>query len=104
MSAAEIERFVSDLASDELLREKAVNASEGVASLVAIAQEHGYDITVDEAHQYVQANAQGELSDAQLDTVAGGKGGADVLVFMTGGTPSASGPAAVEIVCAASVA
>ncbi|MRH79010.1 Nif11-like leader peptide family natural product precursor [Spiribacter sp. C176] len=104
MSAAEIERFVSDLASNELLREKAVNASEGVESLVAIAQEHGYDITVDEAQQYVQANAQGELSDDQLDTVAGGKGGVGEFVLVTGGAPSASGPAAVEIVCAASVA
>lgn len=89
MSAAEIERFVSDLASDELLREKAVNASEGVASLVAIAQEHGYDIGVDEARAYIQANTQGELSDDQLDTVAGGKtvvSGGGPYILVTGHT------------------
>lgn len=73
MSQAEIERFVNDLASNESLRETVVNASEGVESLVAIAQDHGYDINVDEARDYIQANTQGELSDDQLDAVAGGK-------------------------------
>ncbi|MRH79011.1 Nif11-like leader peptide family natural product precursor [Spiribacter sp. C176] len=73
MSQAEIERFVNDLASNESLRETVVNASEGVESLVAIAQDHGYDINIDEARDYIQANTQGELSDDQLDAVAGGK-------------------------------
>lgn len=73
MSQAEIERFVNDLASNESLRETVVNASEGVESLVAIAQDHGYDINIDEARDYIQANTQGDLSDDQLDAVAGGK-------------------------------
>ena len=73
MSQAEINRFVNDLASNEDLREMVVNNSEGVESLVAIAQDQGYDISVDEATDYIQANTQGELSDEQLDAVAGGK-------------------------------
>ena len=74
MSQAEIERFVNDLASNESLRESVVNNSEGVDSLVAIAQDKGYDINIDEARDYIQANAKGELNDEQLDSVAGGKG------------------------------
>ncbi|MBS3785753.1 MAG: Nif11-like leader peptide family RiPP precursor [Gammaproteobacteria bacterium] len=73
MSQAEIDRFVNDLASNESLRETVVNNSEGVESLVAIAQDQGYDINIDEARDYIQANTQGELSDDQLDAVAGGK-------------------------------
>lgn len=81
MSQAEIERFVNDLASNESLRETVVNASEGVESLVAIAQDHGYDINIDEARDYIQANTQGELSDDQLDAVAGGKTSVFTSVF-----------------------
>lgn len=101
MSAAEIERFVSDLASDELLREKAVNASEGVASLVAIAQEHGYDITVDEARAYIQANTQSELSDDQLDKISGGM---ITLAAVVSGSGSSGHVelASVELACAVS--
>lgn len=108
MSAAEIERFVSDLASDELLREKAVNASEGVASLVAIAQEHGYDISVDEARAYIQANTQGELSDDQLDKISGGmitlSGGDPVVAAIVSGSGSSGHVelASVELACAVS--
>ena len=80
MSQAEIERFVSDLSSNETLREAVVSASEGVESLVAIAQGQGYDINIDEANEYLAASQNVQLNDDQLDTVAGGKTSAVVLV------------------------
>ena len=73
MSQAEIKRFISDVSSNETLREAVVSASEGIESLVAIAQGHGYDINIDEARDYIMANQEGELNDDQLDAVAGGK-------------------------------
>jgi predicted ribosomally synthesized peptide with nif11-like leader len=74
MSQSEIERFVSDLKSDASLREDLQGSAAGVASVVEFAQSRGYDIGADEARQYIQAQTSSELSDAELDHVAGGKG------------------------------
>ena len=73
MSQADVERFVADLkANPALLAEVTKNAG-GIASIVEIANGKGYDVTLDEAKAYVQAQAKAELSDEQLDSVAGGK-------------------------------
>ena len=74
MSQSEVERFVADLKSDAVLREDLKGSAAGVASVVAFAQSRGYDIGADEARQYIQAQTSSELSDSQLDHVAGGKG------------------------------
>jgi predicted ribosomally synthesized peptide with nif11-like leader len=74
MSQSEVERFVSDLKSDAALREDLKGSAAGVASVVAFAQARGYDIGADEARQYISAKMGRELSDDQLDAIAGGKG------------------------------
>jgi predicted ribosomally synthesized peptide with nif11-like leader len=74
MSQSEVERFVADLKSDAALREDLKGSAAGVASVVEFAQARGYDIGVDEARQYIQAQTSNDLSDAELDHVAGGKG------------------------------
>lgn len=53
--------------------------------LAAFAQEHGYDVTIKEMQEYFREIAEeraSELSDAELDIVAGGKRspGADFLI------------------------
>lgn len=74
MSQADVERFVADLeANPDLLAEVTKNAG-GIASIVEIATGKGYDVTLDEAKAYIQAQAKAELSDEQLDAIAGGKG------------------------------
>ena len=74
MSQADVERFVADLKTNPgLLAEVKENAG-GIASVVKIAKDQGYDISLEEAKAYVQDQAGSELSDEQLDAVAGGKG------------------------------
>jgi len=75
MSKAEIERFVSDLKSNPELLAKVQEGAAGVGSVVQIAKDSGYDISPDEAKEYIQEQAGKSLSDDQLDAVAGGKGG-----------------------------
>ena len=71
-----MERFVADLQKDEelakLVHEKAAN----LKSLSAALKEHGYEATDDEIKAFVQAQAKKqnkELSDEDLDAVAGGR-------------------------------
>lgn len=74
MSSSEVERFVGDLKSDEGLRTALGDHASGVGSVVSFANDKGYDISVDEATSYIQGQTDQELSDDQLDSVAGGKG------------------------------
>lgn len=74
MSQADVERFVSDLKSDQELRTELAEHASGVGSVVEFAKDKGYDITTDEARDYIQSQAGQDLSDDQLDAIAGGKG------------------------------
>lgn len=74
MSQADVERFVADLKANPDLLAEVKEGAGGVASIVEIAKGKGYDITLEEAKAYIQAQAGSELSDEQLDSVAGGKG------------------------------
>lgn len=75
MSQADIVRFIADLKSNDELRNEVTGTASGLESVVGVAREHGYDITVDEARDYVRSQASSELSDEQLDQIAGGKSG-----------------------------
>lgn len=74
MSQADVERFVSDLKTNDGLRLELSGHASGVGSIVDFAKEKGYDLSADEVSSYIQGQAGGELSDAQLDAVSGGKG------------------------------
>jgi len=74
MSHSEIERFIADMKSDLSLLQQAQSGSTGLESVVALATSKGYDITLDDAKGYIRAKAGSELSDDDLDAVAGGKG------------------------------
>lgn len=53
--------------------------------LTAFAKDAGYDITPDEMKDYFRELAeseQGALSDAELDMVAGGKGGGNAFTWL----------------------
>ena len=45
----------------------------GLASVVEFANTKGYDISIDEAKAHIREQAKEELSDDQLDSIAGGK-------------------------------
>lgn len=82
MSQAHIEKFYEIVASDQELF--AQLAPEGAAAnaiaknAVTAAKEHGLEFSVEDATSWIAAqqaaNDNGELSDLQLEAVAGGKG------------------------------
>lgn len=81
MSIAEIERFAADTKSNETLRGEAMKAHDDkshatpVASVVAFAATKGYSFTVVELKEHAKATAKAagrEITDAELDGVAGG--------------------------------
>ncbi|GLR45218.1 hypothetical protein GCM10007880_57350 [Mesorhizobium amorphae] len=73
ISQAEVERFVDDMAKDNNLLETVRPNATGLAGVVSIAKNHGYSFTLDEAKSYIQSRSPRELTDKQLDAIAGGK-------------------------------
>lgn len=74
MSHADVERFVEDLKNNEKLRGALAEQASGIGSIAAFARDKGYDVSAEEASAYISAQAGQELTDEQLDAIAGGKG------------------------------
>ena len=81
MSIAEIERFAADLKSNAALKAEAEKAqadkshANPMDRAVAFAASKGYAFTADHAKDHIRAKAKAagkELTDAELDGVAGG--------------------------------
>ena len=68
---AEIERFSKDLKSNDALRTSIKAAGTDHASIVKAANEKGYRFTVADVQKLI---SEGELTDDQLEAVAGGAG------------------------------
>jgi predicted ribosomally synthesized peptide with nif11-like leader len=85
MSIADIERLATDLTINATLRaeaEKAFAASPAtsVDDVIAFARAKGYSFTESELKEHAKAKAAGagkQVTDAELDGVAGGTGGTD---------------------------
>ena len=67
---SEIERFTRDLKSNEVLRASIKAAGADQAAIVKAANANGYKFSVADVQQVI---SEGELSDAQLESVAGGR-------------------------------
>ena len=106
MSQAHIEQFYKKVVADPALFQNLVDGAETpeqfIQRAVAAAQSDGLQVDVAEATAWIegqmQARASGELSDAQLEAVAGGKTLSAVTrsinpiqSFPAGGTPSPGG-------------
>ena len=105
MSATEVERFVSELKDNAELRAELSNHASGLGSVVEFAKDKGYDISLDEASAYIQAQAGSDLSDEQLDGIAGGKGSVTANVQqVTNVTEAVNATAAVNAADVATVA
>ena len=83
MSQAHIERFYAIAANDDGLLARLMADTDSPEAFIARAVKEGsalgYDFTVEEAAAWIRKEqdikASGELSDSQLESVAGGKGG-----------------------------
>jgi len=71
MSQSELERFVKDAKDNKDFQKELKAVGADVEAIVTFASGKGYDFTVDELKSFVDAK-KGELSEEQLDKVAGG--------------------------------
>ena len=75
MAYEQIEQFLAALQKDPQLIEKFQSGISGLDSVVEFAREMGFDISFDDAREFIREQANVELSDEQLEAIAGGKGG-----------------------------
>ena len=73
MSRPELERLIEDVKADKGLQEKIKSIHPSNESIVEWANEHGYDISLDELDAYIREQ-KGELTDEELKKVVGGRG------------------------------
>ena len=75
MSDSVIQRFISDIKSDETLRMELTSQASGVRSVVEFAKSHDYhdyNVTAEDVSAHMRTQLGKELSDEDLDAVAGG--------------------------------
>lgn len=77
MSALEAERLASDLkASADLRAEmKQAAAGLGISGIVVFAKQRGYNVEASDVKTYIEDKLRRDLTDEQLEQIAGGKGG-----------------------------
>lgn len=71
MSKEEVARFAQDMKTNAELQAAAKDAGGDADSLAQFAAGHGYEFSAEELHAYAD-DKKGELSDEDLDKVAGG--------------------------------
>lgn len=71
MSVAEIKRFAEAVKSDSGLQSELKGVSGGEAGVASFAKGKGYDFTAEELKAHAE-EMKGELSEEQLDKIAGG--------------------------------
>ena len=87
MSAEEIKRFNEAVTSDGALQEEVKKVGTSLEDLVTLANGKGFDFTLAELKE-LAASKEGELSEEQLDDVAGGtfvRGCLAVVAFAASG-------------------
>ncbi|HEX2526083.1 MAG TPA: Nif11-like leader peptide family natural product precursor [Geminicoccus sp.] len=104
MSVSEAERFANDLVSNLPLRNTVKAGASGLASVVDIANKNGYSFTIDDAKQYMQSQSPHQLTDAQLDAVAGGKSSTSSTTVQTTAVATSAAEAAEVATSAVQVA
>lgn len=71
MSKPDLERFAKDVKKDTKLQEELKKAGTDEKAVIGIAKARGYDFSLEELKAYAEQK-KGELSEEQLDKVAGG--------------------------------
>jgi predicted ribosomally synthesized peptide with nif11-like leader len=81
MSTESVRQFLSAVSSDSALQEKLVAVTDSV-NFVKIAQESGYSFTLEDLQTYIAQHNDGELSENELEAVAGGRrDGSNISLF-----------------------
>ena len=77
MSTESLRQFLSAASSDSGLKQKLAAATDSV-NFVKIAEESGYSFSLEDLQTYIAQHNNGELSEDELDAVAGGRSHAAV--------------------------
>lgn len=72
MSVEEIKRFQQNLKDDKDLQKKLVDVGSDIDKIVEFAKSNGYDFSKSEIDALSNRKKSGELSDDDLEKVAGG--------------------------------
>lgn len=104
MALSDAERFAEDLKNNPDLAQMVKENATGLASLVDIAKSKGYDFSVDDAKEFIQARVPQELTDDQMNAVAGGKSSTGSTVAQTTAVASTAAEAAEVATSAVQVA
>ena len=73
MALSDAKRFADALASDQKLLAEVKPRVNGLASFVEVGKQHGYNFNIEDAKQLVRSKVpHQQLSDQQLDAIAGG--------------------------------
>jgi len=75
MANSEVTRFTDALKADPDMLDEVKQYAGSLDKVVEYAAGKGYTFTVADAQEYLSSGAGSELDEAQLDAVAGGKGG-----------------------------
>ena len=75
MSREELERFSNDLRQNQTMQEELRGLGTDAEAFIRFAKEQGYDFTLEELEINLKAKAEHQLTDEELETVAGGKDG-----------------------------
>ena len=100
MSQADLTRFIEDLKTNPDLQAKVKEGAGGLDSIVAMAKESGYDVTLQEVKDYLQSQSAKDLSNDEMEALAGGSASPVVavtsevaaVVVVATGVPVASTP------------
>jgi predicted ribosomally synthesized peptide with nif11-like leader len=79
MSKPELDRFIGDAQTSTELQETLKGKSTDPAAIVTVARARGYDVTSEDVDAHVSAQKR-QLSDQDLDAVAGGRPSMIVVV------------------------
>ena len=74
MSTERVSQFFLAVSSDSALKEKLAAATDSV-NFVKIAEESGYSFTLEDLQAHLAQHNNGELSEEELEAVAGGASG-----------------------------
>lgn len=74
MSAEEVDELLEEVRSNRSVREE-FSEAETPEEVVEIARDHGYDVTLGDYETFRDSHENNELSDEELENVAGGKSG-----------------------------
>jgi predicted ribosomally synthesized peptide with nif11-like leader len=71
MSTESVSQFLSVVSSDSALKEKLAAITDSV-NFIQIAQASGYNFSLEDLQAYIAQHNNGELSEDELEAVAGG--------------------------------